>query len=297
MPGDTAALTYRSYAKINLYLDVLTKRSDGYNNIETLFHTVSLFDQLSFREEPAGRIVLTCSTRDLDTGEGNLVHRAATLLRQRSGCEEGARMHLEKHIPIAAGLAGGSGNAAATLIGLNVMWDLRWSLERLQQLALELGSDVPYCILGGAAAATGRGEELSALPPLEDVWFVLVHPPIAVSASHTYNHPELERNLEQPDAGRTLSFSRAIRRFEAGELGALIFNRMDAPVLHDHTHLVEARDRLLELGCLAAAISGSGPTLFGLCPSKRDAGRIAEAVTDYETSVVCTVPHGVERIA
>lgn len=291
----STAITYRSYAKINLYLDVLNKRRDGYNNIETVFQSVSLADQLVF-EERRERIDLTCSHPELDTGEGNLVYRAAHLLREHTGCRTGVRIHLEKHIPLAAGLAGGSGNAAAALVALNILWDLRLAPGNLLRLALELGSDVPFCLRGGAVAATRRGEEMTFLPPLRETWLVLVHPPIAVSASHTYNHPSLERSTEQPFAGRTRAFRNAIHRFQEGQVPGMVFNRMERPVFLDHPHLESMKERLIELGCTAAAMSGSGPTLFGVCENKRAANRIASAIKDYPASVVCSVPEGIERL-
>ncbi|HPO17272.1 MAG TPA: 4-(cytidine 5'-diphospho)-2-C-methyl-D-erythritol kinase [Candidatus Hydrogenedentes bacterium] len=289
-------MTYRSYAKLNLYLDVLNKRRDGFHNIETIFQTVSLADDITFEDQP-NLITITCSSTELDTGEGNLVHRAAILLREHTGCKMGARIHLEKRIPIAAGLAGGSGNAAATLIALNKFWDLRLSDEHIRDLALKLGSDVPYCTIGGAAAATHRGEELIPLPPITPVWFVLVHPPIAVSAGHAYNHPLLEHSPQTPFAGRTPAFRKAIRTLAAGDIPCIIFNRMEQPVFHDYPQLAEIKQRLLELGCSAAAMSGSGPTIFGVCSERRIAARIAETLPEYRTSVVSPVPVGVERIA
>lgn len=291
----STAITYRSYAKINLYLDVLNKRRDGYNNIETVFQSVSLADQLVF-EERHDRIDLTCSHPELDTGEGNLVYRAARMLREHTGCRAGVRIHLEKHIPLAAGLAGGSGNAAAALVALNLLWDLRLAPGSLLRLALELGSDVPFCLRGGAVAATRRGEEMTFLPALSETWFVLVHPPIAVSASHTYNHPALERSSERPFAGRTRAFRNALHRFQEGQVPGMIFNRMERPVFLDHPHLEAMKERLIELGCTAAAMSGSGPTLFGVCENKRAATRIAGAIKDYPASVVSSVPEGLERI-
>ncbi len=291
----STVMTYRSYAKLNLYLDVLNKRRDGFHNIETLFQTVSLFDEITFEDQP-NHITITCSSTELDTGEGNLVHRAAMLLRESTGCKMGVRIHLEKHIPIAAGLAGGSGNAAATLIALNKFWDLRLSGEHLRNLALTLGSDVPYCTLGGTAAATRRGEELIQLPAPPPVWFVLVHPPIAVSAGHAYNHPMLERSPQKPFAGKTPAFRHAIRTLGKGDVPCVIFNRMERPVFHEHPQLAEIKQRLMELGCQAAAMSGSGPTLFGVCPERRIAARIAEMLPEHRTSVVSPVSLGVERV-
>ena len=291
----TTDLIYRSYGKINLYLDVLNRRADGFHNIETIFQTVNLFDEIHLSEERL-HIHLTCSAPDLDTGEGNLIVRAANRLREDCGVKEGARIHLDKHIPIAAGMAGGSGNAAATLIGLNTLWGLRLPMERIRELALTLGSDVPYCTMGGTAGATSRGEELFALSPVPETWFVLLHPSLAVSAARVYNHAMLPRK-DAPAAGESSpDFEAALQQLEAGDLAGLIYNAMEIPVFNDFPHLAEGRDRLIKAGCAAAAMSGSGPTLFGLCASKRQAEQISTTFDDYTTSVVCTVPLGVERV-
>ena len=212
----TNMLTFRSHAKINLYLDVLDRRPDGFHNIETIFQTVSLADELTVAEAPSG-VVLTCSRPDLDCGPGNLVCRAAALLLARTGCVRGARIHLEKHIPVAAGLAGGSGNAAATLDALNRLWKLGLTPAQLQAFGLELGSDVPYCLVGGTQGATGRGEQLVPLPPVPQTWCVLAHPPIQVSTAAVYHSPRLFRNTETPSAGRTRTFQCALDALSAGD--------------------------------------------------------------------------------
>jgi len=287
-------ITYRSYAKINLYLDVLDRRRDGYHNIETIFQSVSLFDELHF-EDGEPRVMLSCSVPELDTADSNLVYRAAMLLKERTGYPGGARIRLDKRIPIAAGLAGGSGNAAATLVALNALWELRLLPRQLHALALELGSDVPFCAVGGTMAATRRGEVMTPLSAVQNVYFVLLHPPLAVSASRVYNSPRLEHSPERPFAGRTASFRRAIRGLARGELAQVVFNRMESAVLAEHPQLAEAKARLLEAGCLAAAMSGSGPTLFGVCDGYNAARRMAESFSEHRTSVVTTIPLGIER--
>ena len=288
-------LEYRAYAKINLYLDVLDKRRDGYHNIETIFQSVGLYDDLGF-EERESRVSLTCSMPELETGEQNLVIAAARLLRERTGCRLGARIHLEKGIPIAAGLAGGSSDGAATLVALNHLWELGWSSAQLYNLALELGSDVPYCTVGGTVAATRRGEELIRLDPLPDTWFVLLHPDVTVSTARVYSSPQLTHSPERPFAGKTPSFRKALRKLERGDIVGVLFNRMEGPVFEDQPHLAEVKQRLLEYGCVGAAMSGSGATLFGVCTSRKHATRVADSLSDYCTSVVSTVPTCVERI-
>ena len=264
----------RSYAKINLYLDVLGRRPDGYHNIETIFQTIGLWDELSLADAPSGQLTLTCSRPDLEVDDSNLVCRAAALLRRHTGCTQGAAIHLEKNIPIAAGLAGGSGNAAAALVGLNTLWDLGLSDVRLQELALELGSDVPYCLTGGLMAGTLRGEQLAPLHTPHPWWYVLVHPPLAVSTAQAYNHPLLEKNGEAVLDGRTKSFQRAIDALSAGNIAEAVFNRMERPVFTMHPVLAEIKAKLLDAGCLAAAMSGSGPTVFGVCTDEAQACQV-----------------------
>lgn len=290
-----STISYRSYAKINLYLDVLRRRRDGYHDIETVFQTVGLADELFLTEQPA-RVSLSCSNPDLDISGSNLVFRAATLLKERTGCPRGVKIQLEKRIPISAGLAGGSGNAAATLIALNHLWDLQLTDIQIRDVALELGSDVPYCTIGGTVAARGRGEELVPLPPLKETWFILIHPGIAVSASRVYNDPLLEFSVEKPFAGWTRSFRRAMRLVLQGDYARAVFNRMEGLVFAGRPDLAEAKQKLLDKGCVAAGMSGSGATIFGICTSQREALGIAGTLEQYKTSVVCSVPMAVERI-
>lgn len=288
------SVAYDSFAKINLYLDVVSRRRDGYHNIETIFQTVNLSDRLTFTERDGGTF-LDCDAPELGGVDTNLAYRAAELLRDRTGCTRGVHIRLDKKIPIAAGLAGGSGNAAATLIGLNDLWELRLPLSALQQYALELGSDIPYCLVGGTVAATGRGEELMRLEPLPQTWFVMLHPQVPVSTARVYTSPRLRMCDSPVFAGRTAAFRDALYALERGRLDRVVFNRFEEVVFPDQSALGEAKNLLLQKGCIAAAMSGSGPTLFGICESRRQAMRIAEDVTNFRTSVVASVPFGIER--
>ncbi|MCF6286430.1 MAG: 4-(cytidine 5'-diphospho)-2-C-methyl-D-erythritol kinase [Candidatus Hydrogenedentes bacterium] len=288
------SLSYRSYGKVNLYLDILDRRADGFTNIETVLQSIDLWDRLEVRKATSG-IALTCSDPTLGAGPDNLVHRAAALLRKRANIQSGVALHLEKNLPIAAGLAGGSGNAAATLIALNDLWELGWDIRQLRELALELGSDVPFCLVGGTVAATGRGEKMKILPPMSTRWLVLVHPVLAVTAGHAYGHPELTRNRHVPVDGMTLPFRKALKQLDQGRAEDMVFNRMESGIFCDHPELAEIKDHLMTLGCSASAMSGSGPTVFGLCDDKTKARSIAKQITGIRTSVVCTVPYGVLR--
>ncbi|MFA6240688.1 MAG: 4-(cytidine 5'-diphospho)-2-C-methyl-D-erythritol kinase, partial [Candidatus Hydrogenedentales bacterium] len=193
-----------SHAKVNFYLDVVRRRRDGYHDIETLFQTISLADTLVVEVRPA-ELSMECSNPALECGPSNLVLKAAEMLRKATGCRIGAHMNLAKRVPIAAGLAGGSGNAAAALVALNALWNLDLPNARLRRMALALGSDVPYCLEGGTVAATGRGERMCKLNPVPESWLVLVHPPFAVSTRAVYTSPLLHISEERPFAGRTPS--------------------------------------------------------------------------------------------
>jgi 4-diphosphocytidyl-2-C-methyl-D-erythritol kinase len=286
-------LKVRSYAKINFYLDVLDRRDDGYNNIETLFQTVSLFDRLSI-ERSEKKLHLSCDHIGLAMEPDNLVLRAARALQAHTGTHLGARMHLEKKVPIAAGLAGGSGDAAAALVGLNKVWELGLTADVLATLALGIGSDIPYCLRGGTALATGRGEEISPLGEVSTLWLVLVHPAIPISAAWVYKHPRLGRSAERVVDGRTPRFRAAIAALESGEIAAAVYNGMEAPVFEAHPKMALWKERLLLAGCRAAAMSGSGSTLFGICQDEVHAQAVAAAFRDAPTSIVHTVPRGTE---
>ncbi|NUM56048.1 MAG: 4-(cytidine 5'-diphospho)-2-C-methyl-D-erythritol kinase [Candidatus Hydrogenedentes bacterium] len=283
----------RSYAKINLYLDVLRKRADRFHDIETVFQSVSLCDELSITPT-AGALSLTCTNSQLDCGATNLVLRAAIALRERTGCKAGAKMVLNKRIPIAAGLAGGSGNAAAALFALSELWGLKLPHGQLAEIGLTLGSDVPYCLRGSTVAATGRGEVMRPLKSLVDVWFVLVHPDLHVSTRDVYSSPLLKKNREKPVDGFTPSFRRALQRLEVRNFPGALFNRMEEPVFAMHPQLADIKRALLGAGCTAAIMSGSGPTMFGLCASQVQARNVAANLAPLRTTVATTVPHGVE---
>ncbi len=292
-------LCCRSYAKINLYLDVLDRRADGFNNIETIFQTVGLYDELHL-ERTESELSLTCSNPGLPTGDGNLVIRAARALLEHTGAQRGARMHLVKHIPVAAGLAGGSGNAAAALRGLNTIWELGLRDAALAALALRLGSDVPYCLHGGTMAATGRGEILVPLAPIPETPVVLVNPGIAISAGAVYKHPRLERSEETPFNGMTPTFLAISTALASCGPAPLLFNRMEAPVFEDHPEVARIKEVLCDHGCQAALMSGSGSTVFGVSDTPMDAAALQAAFPDYFVACTTTVDHGVtmlDRIA
>jgi 4-diphosphocytidyl-2-C-methyl-D-erythritol kinase len=257
-------------AKVNLYLEVLGKRADGYHEVETLLVSVSLYDTLVFKEDSPGQFVLRCNRQDLSTGPDNLVTRAADLLRRHTGCTRGARVRLAKRIPLAAGLAGGSTDAAATLAGLNRLWQLGLPDEELAALAGQLGSDVAFFFATPAAWCTGRGERVLPTPLPWQLWFALVCPPFGLSTAEVY------RGVKVPEVPLDAEGMR--RAFAAGdlaEIGRRLHNRLQPPALALRPELDDVLQRLAVLGPAGQLMSGSGSTLFAICHDRPQAARIA----------------------
>jgi 4-diphosphocytidyl-2-C-methyl-D-erythritol kinase len=262
-------------AKLNLFLEVLGRRPDGYHEIETVMVAISLCDTLTFRDEPTGAIRLRCSDPALPVGADNLVIKAADRLREATGCRRGAAIDLIKAIPAQAGLAGGSSDAAAALAALDRLWDLRIPPERLDALAAEVGSDVPFFHHVPAAVCRGRGERVEPVSLSRTYHFVLVCPPVGVSTADVY------RRVVPPespgDAGPVLA---ALRDGGSDELGRCLFNRLQPVAEAVRPELVRVRDALAKLGPLldGSAMSGSGSAYFGLCRDPAAARQAAETL-------------------
>jgi 4-diphosphocytidyl-2-C-methyl-D-erythritol kinase len=260
-------------AKLNLFLEVRGRRPDGYHEIETVMVAISLCDTLTFRDEPSGELRLRCSDPALPVGADNLVIKAAERLREATGCRRGAEIDLLKAIPAQAGLAGGSSDAAATLTALDRLWDLRLPPGRLDALAAEVGSDVPFFLHGPAAACRGRGERVEPVALSASYYLVLICPPVGVSTADVYRRvvpPDRPR-----DAGPVLD---ALRRGGADHLGTELFNRLQPVAEVLRPELVRIRDALAALGPLldGSAMSGSGSAYFGLARDQAAAQHAAE---------------------
>lgn len=271
MNGDQLVLAAR--AKINLALDVLFKRPDGYHEVAMVMQAVSLADRVTLAADDAISVVSTAA--DLDCGASNLAYRAAALLRERCRVDRGVRVTLEKNIPLAAGLAGGSADAAAVLHGLNRLWGLGLTLADLEEIGAALGSDVPFCLRGGTALATGRGEKLRTLPALPHSWVVLAKPPVAVSTAWVYGNYRDERVTARPDvAGMTACLAAGDLPGVAGRLG----NVLETVTVPAHPEIAALKAVMRDQGAMASLMSGSGPTVFGLVDNLRQAEQIAAAL-------------------
>ena len=252
-------ISIRSYAKINWTLDVLFKREDGFHEIRTLYQTVSLYDRLTINAGTSS-IKISCSEPSVPCDQSNLVYKAAELLRDAAGIKAGARIDIEKRIPVAAGLGGGSSNAAAALLGLSRLWGLELDRELLIRLASEIGSDVPFFLFGGTAIGVGRGEEVYIIDDVTSDNILLVNPGIAVSTAAAYGA-----------LGR-LTSDRATRKIPvtllAANSGRAAWatggNDLEPVVISIHREIGELKDRLMELGATQAMMSGSGATVFGV---------------------------------
>jgi 4-diphosphocytidyl-2-C-methyl-D-erythritol kinase len=269
------AVVVRAPAKVNLYLEVLAKRADGYHEIATLMVAVSLYDTLEFKEETSGEIQLDCDHPELTTGPENLVVRAAHLLRQRTGCQRGAAIRLAKRIPLAAGLAGGSTDAAAALAGLNRLWQLGLTQPELARLGAELGSDVAFFFATPAAWCTGRGEQVAPLALGKPLWFVLVCPQFGLSTAEVYRGVALP---DQPQTGADIL--RAAQEGNVEEIGRRLHNRLQPVAERLCPALADVRARLAGLGSAGCAMSGSGSSFFALCRDSREAQRMARGLRD-----------------
>lgn len=272
----------RACAKINLGLEIVGRRADGYHDLVTIFQTIELTDTLTIAPAPPG--VLTLDADPALGGEQNLILRAARALAAHSGSGAGAALTLTKGIPVAAGLGGGSSDAAATLSGLRALWGLATSDEELVALATQLGADVPFFLRGGTALATGIGERLTALPPLAETWFVTVTPQLDLPPDKTRRLYAALGPNDLSDGARTQAQAARLRRGDPPDL-ALLVNSFAAPLIRLFPALTLWQDRLLAAGAPFVLPSGSGPTLYTIAPSAAAADALARALADAPAQV------------
>lgn len=257
----------KAYAKINLGLDVVQELPNGYHEVRMIMQTVGIYDELTLEKTDAG-IYLTTDSGELPTDENNLIYRAARLMQQTYQIEDGVRIHLRKTIPIAAGMAGGSTDAAATMKGMNNLFGLGLSVPELMELSVRIGADVPYCILGGTALAEGIGEKLTSLPAAPSCHVLIAKPDINVSTKYVYEHLDSAGIQHHPDIDGMVS---AIR---AGSLPGILErleNVLEAVTIPLYPVIADLKKRMLELGAAGSLMSGSGPTVFGIFTDSKKA--------------------------
>jgi len=267
----------KATAKINLSLDVLHKRDDGYHEVEMVLTTIDLSDRLKFEKANHNGIAMVSQSRYVPNDNRNLAYQAAELFKKRFNTETGVNIHIEKHIPIAAGLAGGSSDAAATLRGLNRLFDIHAPLNVLQEIGEEIGSDVPFCIQGGTALGKGRGEILKPLPSPPPCWVILAKPAIGVSTQSVYSQLNLD-DIAHPNT------SKVIESLEKQDLNQLIDhlgNVLEPVTITMHKEVARIKEIMTRAGAKGAMMSGSGPTVFALVKQESKAERIYNSLKGY----------------
>lgn len=265
-------------AKINLSLDVLSKRDDGYHEVSMIMTMIDLADRLEMRELPGDSIVISSQAGYIPLDEKNLAFQAARLIKERYRVSKGVYIHLDKKIPVSAGLAGGSSDAAAALRGLNRLWQLHISNQELRELGAELGSDVPFCVSGGTAIATGRGERLEFIQALPACWVVLAKPPIKVSTADVYRQLKLNG---ADDRNRTQQVLAAIQAGDYSGVCDALGNRLEDVTLRLYPEVNQLKSMMLRLGADGALMSGSGPTVFGLVSKESKVFRIYNGLRGF----------------
>ncbi|WP_068505537.1 4-(cytidine 5'-diphospho)-2-C-methyl-D-erythritol kinase [Paenibacillus kribbensis] len=265
-------------AKINLMLDVLHKRNDGYHEVEMIMTMVDLSDRLTMSELPRDTIIISSQAGYIPLDEKNLAFQAARLIKERYNVSTGVHIHLDKHIPVAAGLAGGSSDAAAALRGLNRLWKLGISDAELRVLGAELGSDVPFCITGGTALASGRGELLKPLPNPPQCWVILAKPPINVSTAEVYGRVKADQIMHHPSARQ---MENAIRNASFTEVCDALGNVLEDVTLKLYPEVEHLKNSMIRLGADGVLMSGSGPTVFGLVSKEAKVPRIYNGLRGF----------------
>ena len=279
--GDTL-LTLSANAKINLTLDILGTREDGYHEVAMIMQEISLHDTLSMGKINQGislTIVIEGQQGTLPADESNLCWKAAALVQKEYNLQEGVEIHLTKRIPMAAGLAGGSADAAAVLKGMNHLFRLGMTEARLCELGARLGSDIPFCIMGGTMLATGRGEILTRLPSFPRLSVVLAKPPVGVSTAWAYKTYDAGYDGPHPDNEAMLE---AIHGGDAHKAADLMCNVLEGVTETEHPVIADYKRLMMEHGAMASMMSGSGPTVFGLVREKQQAWHLADTLKKYD---------------
>lgn len=276
----------KAYAKVNLGLDVLRKREDGYHEVKMIMQSVNLFDILTFSvfngmgvQDNIGTIRIESDSDEIPLNEGNLIYRACRLVMNHFKIKKNILVTVRKSIPVAAGLAGGSADCAAALKGMNELFRLGMSLEEMQKIGVRLGADVPYCLLGGTALAEGIGEILTPLPNLPNCIFLIAKPPFGVSTKEVYTQLSLEDKTikDHPDID---GIRKGIEKQDMKIVTAKMGNMLEQVTIPMHPEIKQMKDLMLENGALNALMSGSGPTVFGIFDHLEQAWNAHKAISD-----------------
>ena len=267
-------LAVKALAKINLGLDVLRRREDGYHEVKMVMQTIHLYDQLHLKKIESG-IHLETNLGFLPVDESNLAYRAARLMKEKYQIEEGIDIRLNKRIPVAAGMAGGSTDAAGVLYGINELFNLGIKRKELMELGVQIGADVPYCIMRGTALAEGIGEKLTSLPPMVKCPVVIAKPQVSVSTKYVYENLKLDEHTQHPDIDALIQ---NIRTKDLPAIAGSMGNLLETVTAKKYPEIEKIKELMRENGALNAMMSGSGPTVFGLFDELETANMAAAIV-------------------
>lgn len=285
----------KALGKVNLGLDILGRKENGYHEVRMVMQTVYLYDRVILERSRMPGIMVETNLRFLPVNENNIAYRAAALMKKEFGIDEGIKIILDKHIPVAAGMAGGSANAAAVLFGMNRMYGLGLSEEELKKRGVNLGADVPYCIMRGTVLAEGIGEKLTPLPSIPKCYVLIAKPPLSASTEIVYEKYDALSQVEHPD------IDGIIQGLEIGDIGRVasgMGNVLEQVMLKEYPVIAQIKKAMLDLGALGALMSGSGPTVFGLFESRSQARMAARKIKSRNLTrqAYVTNVHNVRRI-
>ena len=283
----------RAFAKINLGLDVIRRREDGYHDVRMIMQTIQMYDQLEMEKKSSKGIALMTNLSYIPVNENNLVYKAAKLLMEQYQIHEGVSIHLNKFIPVAAGMAGGSSDAAAALVGMNKLFRLGMSKKELMKVGVKIGADVPYCIMRGTALSEGIGEKLTALPSLPACYILIGKPGVSVSTKFVYTNLKLDEKTKHPDIDGMLD---ALQRQDLYGITDRMENVLESVTVPAYPVIQEIKDHMKAHGALNALMSGSGPTVFGIFDDKKKAEfaceKLKESGLTRQTFLTTAFNHG-----
>lgn len=284
----------KALAKLNLGLDVLGRRADGYHDVRMVMQSIYLYDNVTLRKKETPGIDLTTNLYFLPVNEKNIAYKAAEMLMKEFDLPGGLSVLLHKRIPVAAGMAGGSTNAAAVLFGMNRLYDLGLSQKELMERGLKLGADVPYCILRGTALAEGIGEELTSLPAMPRCTMLVAKPPVSVSTKEVYEELDSREEIVHPDIDGILS---GLEEGSLSKIASCMGNVLEQVTAGRYPVIGRIKQAMIEMGALNALMSGSGPTVFGIYEERRMAKQAQKRLRELGLArqVYVTNVHGVRR--
>lgn len=268
-------ITLKAMAKINLSLDVIRRREDGYHEVRMIMQNINMYDKLTLVKKADAGIKVETNLSFLPTDDNNLVYKAAKLLMDEFEVKEGLMITLEKHIPVAAGMAGGSSDAAATMFGVNRLFNLNLSKQDLMDRAVQIGADVPYCVMRGTALSEGIGEILTPLQAPPQCYVLIAKPPISVSTKFVYTNLKLDENTVHPDVDGMID---SINKKDIHKMASLMGNVLESVTVKEYPEIEEIKNMMKDHGALNAMMSGSGPTVFGLFEDKDKAAECKEFI-------------------